>query len=198
MELEEMKTLWGEMSAEMEKQKKLTDSLIIKMTQVNYNHKVAKIWVPEAIGSAGCFVIAAYILINMGALNTWYLLVCGIVSALLLILMPTLTIRSIFKIRSINISANSYKESLIAYSSSKKQIVSVQKLKFYLGAILMLVSLPVMSELIGGKDIFKITGVWYWYLIISPIYYWFATRWVSRCYLNVLAGAENILKEIEA
>ena len=33
MELEEMKTLWGEMSMEIEKQKKLTDSLIIKMTQ---------------------------------------------------------------------------------------------------------------------------------------------------------------------
>jgi hypothetical protein len=198
MELEEMKTLWGEMSAEIEKQKKLTDSLIIKMTQVNYNNKVAKIWVPEAIGTAGCFVVAGYILINMAALNTWYLMVCGIVSALLLIIMPTLTIRSIFKIRSLNISANSYKQSLIAYSNGKKQIVFAQKLKFYLGAVLMLVSLPVMSELIGGKDVFKITGVWYWYLIAAPLYYWFAARWISRCYLNILAGAENILKEIEA
>jgi len=198
MELEEMKTLWGEMSAELEKQKKLTDSLIIKMTQVNYKNKVAKIWAPEAIGSAVGFAYAGYILINMAALNTWYLMFCGIVSVLIMITMPTLSITSIFKIRHLNIAANNYKQSLLEYSNGKKRFVSVQKFKFYLGAILLLVVMPVMSELIGGKDIFKAPGVWYWYVIAFPFYYWFAKKWVPGCYNNILAGAENILKEIEA
>jgi hypothetical protein len=111
--------------------------------------------------------------------------------------MPALSIKSIFKIRSLNISADNYKQSLIAYSNGKKQFVSVKKLNFYLGAILMLVNLPVMSKLIAGNDIFKITGVWYWYLIVAPLYYWFAQKWISRCYHNILASAESILKEIE-
>jgi len=197
MELEEMKNLWGEMSAEIEKQKKLTDSLIIKMTQVNYYNKVSKIFVPEAIGSAICFAMAGFILINIEGLNTWYLMVSGIVSALILIILPVSSIRSIYKIRSLNISANNYKQSLIAYSTGKKKFVAKQKMSFYLGAILMVLSLPVTSKLIAGKDIFKAGSTWYWYIIIVfPFFYWFS-KWVSRCYMNTLASVENILKELE-
>jgi len=198
MELEEMKTLWGEMSAEIEKQKKLTDSLIIKMTQVNYYNKISKILVPEAISSALGFAIGGFIFLNITALTTWYLMASGIITALILIVMPALSVKSLFRIRSLNISDNNYKQSLLEYSNGKKQFVLIQKVIFYLGAVLVLVSLPVMSALIGGKDIFKEPSVWYWYIIIVPFYYWFAKKWVNRCYLNTLNSAENILKEIEA
>ena len=39
MELEEMKVLWQEMSQQVEKQKSLTDKLIIEMTQQKYAQK---------------------------------------------------------------------------------------------------------------------------------------------------------------
>ena len=197
MELEEMKALWGEMSAEMDKQKKLTDTLIIKMTQVNYNNKVSKIFVPEAISSVLCFAMAGFIVLNMGQLNTWYLMLSGIISALILVVNPALSLNSLFRIRALNISANSYKESLLQYSQGKKQFVRVKKINLLLGAVLLLVCLPTFSQLIAGKDIFKTHSVWYWYVIFGPIYYWIVTRWISRCYNNVLAGAEKILKEIE-
>jgi hypothetical protein len=198
MELEEMKALWGEMSAEMDKQKKLTDTLIIKMTQVNYNNKVSKIFVPEAISSVLCFAMAGFIVLNMGQLNTWDLMLSGIVSALILVVNPALSLNSLFRIRALNISANSYKESLLQYSQGKKQFVRVKKINLLLGAVLLLVCLPTFSQLIAGKDIFKTHSVWYWYVIFGPIYYWIVTRWISRCYNNVLSGAEKILKEIEA
>ncbi len=196
MELEEMKAQWGEMSVEMEKQKKLTGSLIIKMTRVNYNNKLSKIFIPEAIGSAVGFGIVVFILINIRELNTWYLMVCGIVSALILVILPVLSIRSILKMRSVNISANNYKQSLLEYSKGKIRFVFAQKLTFYLGAILMLTSLPVMGALIAHKDVFKVASVWYWYVIAFPLFYWFA-KWVFKSYIKMLAGAENILKELE-
>ncbi len=40
MEFEEMQSVWQEMSAEIEKQKKITDSIIIKMTKSNYRNKI--------------------------------------------------------------------------------------------------------------------------------------------------------------
>ena len=82
MELEEMKTLWAEMSAAVERQKKITDSIIIKMTRSNYRNKINKIRVPEFIGSFLCMAGAALIVFNFRQLTTWYLAVCGIVACL--------------------------------------------------------------------------------------------------------------------
>src|SRR5450755_839428 len=152
MELEEMKALWGEMSVEIEKQKKLTDSRVIRMIRVDFRNKISKIWIPEIIGSLGCLAWVLFILMNFERLNTWYLLVCGIVSALILLLLPLLSVRAIWKMRSVNISANNYKQLLSEYSKRRIQFLSVQKLTFYLGAILMVTIFPVAGLLIGGKN----------------------------------------------
>ena len=196
MELEEMKTLWGEMSIEIEKQKKLTDSLIIKMTQTKYRNKINKILISETIGALVCLTGILFILINFQKLNNMYLLVCGIISALILFLLPIISIKAIRSIRSINISDNNYKQSLLEYSKGRIQFVFVQKLSFYLGSILMLVILPVMGQLIGGMDFFTETKLWIWYAIGFPFFYLFA-KWVFKSYNKLTADAENILKELK-
>ncbi len=196
MELEEMKALWGQMSAEVEKQKAITDSLVIKMTRAGYRNKISKVQVPETIGAFFCAVPVLYILINIQQLNTWYLLGCGISSVIILFLLCFLSLRSISKISGVNISKNNYKESLLQYSKAKMQFVSAQKVNFYLSAILMLVILPVMSKLIAGKDVFKQTDVWLYYVIAFPFFYPFS-RWVFKRYVKIVSDAENILKELE-
>src|SRR5450631_4237843 len=112
MELEEMKNLWEEMSIGIEKQKRITDSLIVKMTHISYRNKIIKILVPEIIGTFVCFAGAVFILIHFQKLGVWYLLVCGIISVLILFLLPVLSIKSIRKIRSIisqkTITSNPY------------------------------------------------------------------------------------------
>ena len=196
MELEEMKTLWSEMSIEIEKQKALTDSLIIKMTEVNYRNKLNKIMIPEAIGALVCFAAAFFIAVNFQQLNNWYLLGCGITSVLILFLLPILSLKAMRKLRSSNILNNNYKQSLLEYSKGKIQFVFVQKLSFYLGAMLMLMILPVMGKLISGVDFFKAANVWYWYAIGFPFFLWFA-RWVAKNYTKTTEDAENILKELQ-
>ncbi|MEO6849273.1 MAG: hypothetical protein ABI203_06930 [Mucilaginibacter sp.] len=196
MELEEMKTRWNEMSAEIEKQKKLTDTLVIKMTQLNYSSKLNKIWIPEAMASFFCIPAALFILVNIRHLNTWYLLICGIISVLVLLISPVLSIRAIRKLRSANISANTFKQSLSEYSKAKIQFVFGQKLSFYLAAILMLTVTPVAVQLIGGNDLFAKINIWLFYAIGSPFVYLFA-RLTFKSYMKTLADAENILKELE-
>ncbi|SHN20133.1 hypothetical protein [Mucilaginibacter sp. OK098] len=195
MELEEMKTIWGEMSAEIEKQKKLTDSLIIKMTQVNYRSKIGKIIVPEIIGSLVCVATALFIFINFQQLGIWYLQVCGVASAVISLLLALLSLRAVNKLSSINISNNNLKQALSDYSKGKIQFVFVQKLTFYLGAVLMLTILPVMCKLIDGVDLFKVTRLWMWYVVAFPFFRWFTT-WVFKRYKKTIQGAENILKEL--
>ena len=196
MEFEEMKSLWGEMSGKIEHQKKITDSLIIKMTKSDYKNKIMKIFIPELIGALVCFVAAIYILFSFQKLDRWYLTVCAVVSILILILLPVLSFNAIHKIRSVNILDNNYKESLLEYSKGKRQFVFIQKLSFYLGAVLLLVVLPVMGQLIAGKDLFIETRLWLWYAIGYPFFYGFS-KWVFRKYIKTTVEAEGILRELE-
>ena len=196
MEFEEMKSLWGEMSGKMEQQKKLTDSLIIKMTKSDYKNKIMKVFIPEMIGALICFAGVLYVLFNIQKLDKWYLMVCGIVSVLILVLLPILSFNSIHKIRSVNIIDNNYKQSLLEYSKGKQQFLFVQKLSFYLGAVLLLTILPVMGQLIGGRDLFIETHLWLWYAVGYPFFYGFS-KWVFRKYAKATTEAEGILRELE-
>ena len=88
MDLEEIQTIWSEMSDQLEQQKKLTNELIMKMTQERYRTKFDKITFYESIGAVICFLAAIYFLVNINKLDTWYLLACGIFTIAFLILLP--------------------------------------------------------------------------------------------------------------
>jgi hypothetical protein len=196
MELEEMKTLWSEMSAELEKQKKLTDLIIIKMTQANYRSKINGIFIPEVIGSFICLAMGLYILVNFYKLNSLWMAVCGAAGVLILFILPVLSLRAIHTLRSVNILRTNYKQSLKLYAKGKLQFVFVQKLSFYLGAFMMLVLLPPMCVIMGVKDPFSHSSLWLSYVIMFPLFY-FMARWVFRKYMSVTGNAENILKELD-
>lgn len=196
MEFEEMKSLWDEMSGKIDAQKKLTDSLIIKMTKVNYKNKILKIFIPELIGSLICFADAAYILVGFQKLDKWYLMICGVVTVLVLVLLPILSLNAIHKIRSVNILDNNYRQSLQEYSKGKQQFIFVQKLNFYLGAVLLLTILPVMGQLIAGKDLFIESRLWLWYAV-GYLFFYGVSKLVFRKYAKATVEAEEILKELE-
>lgn len=196
MELDEMKSLWTEMSVSIEKQQKTSDALLLQMTKGNYRRKLNKIWIPEAIGIFVCFIALIYLLFNFAQLNTWYLLSCGVVSAFILVLLPGLSAMAVYKLHDLDTSAGSYKETLLACSRAKIEFVWVQKLNFLLGSILMLTILPLMAQLIAGVDLFKARRLWYGYIIGFPFFYYFAV-WVFKSYVKTTNEAENILKELQ-
>jgi transcription antitermination factor NusG len=196
MELDEMKTQWQAMSVEIEKQKKLTDAIIIKMTQLNYKNKINKILLPEASASVICMAALCYLLVNLRHLTTWYLLVCGLIAVVVLFVTPILSISTILKMAAIDVSANDYKQTLAAWSKRKIQFVNGQKLSICLASLIMVVLPPVAFKLIAGMDLFKTGNLWYWYAICFPLFYWGA-NWVYKYYVKTVGDAENILKELE-
>lgn len=191
-----MKRLWTEMSADLEKQKTLTDALIIKMTQAGYRDKISKIRIPEMTGALLCGLQIAYILFNIKKLGAWYLEVCAVGAVAILLVLCVLSLRSIRALESVQVSKASYKQSLLAYSKGKIRFVFIQKLSFYLTPLLMLAILPVAVKLFGGKDLFVTTRLWIWYGVAFLLYYPLA-RWVFRRYIKIVTDAEAILKELE-
>jgi hypothetical protein len=196
MELEQMKTRWEEMSIQLEKQKRLTDTLVIKMMRNDYNSKINKILIPEIIGDLVCVAGLLYLLVNFEKLDTWYLLACGIISAVILLVLPWLSFDSIRKLKSVNITENNCKQTLEQYSRRKIRFVFVQKMSFYLGAIFLVTFLPTMGRLMGKTDPFMATRLWMLYALIFPFFLIFS-RWVFRSYMRATRAAETILKDLE-
>ena len=197
MDLEEIQTVWSEMSDQLEQQKKLSNELIMKMTQERYSTKFDKITFYETIGAVICFLAAIYLLVNINKLDTWYLLACGIFTIAFLILLPVLTLGLLGRIKRMNIVKNSYKETIVGYTKAKTQLLLIQRVGIYLSFILVFTCLPVFSKIMNNKDLFLQTKIWLIYLPIMAIFLFFFSRWGYKCYKNITNSAENILKELE-
>jgi len=197
MELDEMKTMWTEMSEKIDKQKHLTDKLIINMTQLQYKNKLQKISIPELIGTVICFAFAAMIIVNFDKYDSVYLKTCGIISTMILIVLPVLSLRAIFALSNLNIVTGNPREVLTSYAKGKHRLLFVQKLSFILTLVLLITTLPVMLMIMGGKTTHVKPEVWLWFIPIGLTITILFARWVYGYYLKTVNKIEDLLKELE-
>tara|TARA_R110002073_G_scaffold72537_1_gene177234 strand:+ start:211886 stop:212551 length:666 start_codon:yes stop_codon:yes gene_type:complete len=198
MNLEEMQTVWSEMSDQLENQKKLTNKLIMEMTREKYRTKIDKIFNYEFIGAIICFIAAIFLIVNFQKLDTWHLMACGIFVISYLFIIPLLVLNSIKKMRRINLLKNSYKQTLIAYVKSRNHFLFMQRLGIFSNFLLLLVSLPVIVKFSDNVDILSTQSTnWYWYLLILILFLILFSRWGYKGYKSMTTSAENILRELE-
>lgn len=197
MELKELETLWSELNQELETQKKLTNELIMNMTQQKYSNKFQKISTYETIGGVICILSGIFILTKFSLLDTWYLQLCGLFTVIFLFLLPVFSLYSLRRIQKINVADKNIKETLVSFAKAKKQLLFMQRLGLYLSFILMFTVLPVASKIMKGKDLFLDSNILYFYLPIMAIFLFFFARWGYGCYRSITNSAENILKELE-
>ena len=191
-----MKGLWNSMSEELDRQKLLTDKMILEMTQQKYRDKLRGISLPETVGTIVCFAMAAYTTVNFEKLDTWYLALCGVISISFCLVLPLLSMRSIGRMKKINLSQNSYKDSLKQYAREKDNFVRVQKAGYYLGFIFSLAVLPVAGKLMKDKDLLLDSKIWIWYIPIALAFHFLFSKWVWKHYSSVTRGARSLLEEL--
>ncbi|WP_373017549.1 hypothetical protein [Muriicola sp.] len=197
MEIKDLESLWSEMDQELKNQKKLTNSLIMEMTQQKYANKFQKISVYETIGGIICLLSGVLILFNFSALETWYLQLCGILSALILFVLPVITLRSLYRVQGIKITEHTVSETILKYVRAKNRLLLLQRLGIYLSFVLMLTILPVASKMGSGKDLFLETSAWYIYVPVMAVFLFFFARWGYGCYKNITQSAEELLRGME-
>ena len=197
MDLEEMKGLWKNMSEELDRQKLLTDKMVVEMTQQKYREKLSQISLPETVGTFICFAMAAYALFNFNKLDTWYLVLCGVISISFCLILPILSLRSIHKLKQIDLGNNSYKESLIRYAKEKDRFVKIQKAGYYLGFVFSLAVLPVAGKLMRDKDLLLDAKLWIWYIPLALVFHFLFSKWVWKHYSSIARGARNLLEDLK-
>lgn len=174
MNLDEIQAVWSEMSDQLETQKKLTDKIIMDMTQQRYTNKFRTISMYETIGAVFCFIVAILILINFQKLNTWYLMVSGVITVAFISVLPIMTLRLLARIKNYNILDKDIKETLIGYRKAKKNLMMLQQFAVYASFIVMFASSAVFAKLLGNKDFFMIErGIWGYVLIAFAVVFVF-------------------------
>ena len=197
MKIEELQGIWTELSAELEKQKKLTHEIIIKMTRERYRNKLQKIAIYEGIGAIICFAAALFLLVNFGKLDSWYLMLCGLFTICYLLVLPILVFRSIRQMSRIDIAKGHYTDNLLAFSKARSQFLFLQRIGIGLAFVLMVTALPVASKIMKDRDLFAATATWYWYIPIMLIFLVFFSRWGYRSYRSITLSAENLIRDLE-
>lgn len=199
MKLEEMQNLWEEMSHKIDSQQQLTDKIIMEMAQQKFKSRFSKLSLYETSGALICFLTVALILFNIDKMNTWYLMLCSILSIVILIVLPILSLKAIYGLKKLNLSKNSYKDTLIEFSKRKKNMMLIQQFSVGISIVLMWMVAPIFSMILNGKDFFMqehSTGLLIFY-VATTIGVFFFARWGYGCYKQITASAEKDIKELE-
>ena len=199
MTLEEMQHVWSEMTEKIAEQERLTDLLIINMTEEKIKNKISSIARYETLGAIVCFIGALCILLNIERLDTWYLLTSGIVVLAYLIFIPLMVLKQIGQMKSIDLLKNSYKQSLIEFAKKRKRFLFWQRIALFSNSVPIVLILPVSSKMFKGNDLFLEQGaLWLWYVIAMLVILIPFSYWGYRKYSRMTASAENLLKDLQS
>lgn len=197
MELEEMQAAWIDMSGELEKQKQITNELVMKMTQERYRNHWNKLANPDKLFTVIGFILVIVLIFNFGKLDTLALQICGILSILILIILPIFSIKTMRDLQYINIGQNTYKETMEVFAKRKQRFVNFQKLNMWVSFVFMLVSIPITMKLLKGENILETLNKRF--LIVLPIcifLFYFLARYLTKCTKSVLKKSETILEDL--
>ena len=199
MELEEMQSLWADMSRRVEKLEIVNKEHIMEMTQQKYKNKFSKLMMLERFGALICVGAAIFMLVSFGKLDTWYLQGLGILTISCLLILPVISLGLLSKLTRLDLSQSSYKETLTRFEKANRNVLNLQKGAMYLSVLLMFSSMPVFNMLFNGKDMFEkdfSIGYIIFVIVIALLVVLFS-RWGYRCYVNISKSAKKVLSEME-
>lgn len=195
MELEELKSKWVAMSRRVEDQEYKTNQLLEKMTREKYKSRINKIGNSEYFGTIICYIGAAYLIMNFTKLEDTLMQIFAIISIGLLFVLPVISLKSLRALKNVNVASKTYLQAIEDFAKRKVRFQRLQKLNVSLALFLMLVAIPVLSE-IQGKDFAQVPNFWTLVFPISIAAFLVFAMWVLKYYNNVLLETEKILTDI--
>ena len=197
MELEELQSAWTQMSYELEKQKELTNDIIMEMTKEKYRTKFKTITNYEKAGTLLLIASALLIVFNIPKLDTWYLLICGLIAIVFSIILPILVLSSLKKIQRLDIVNLPYKDALLEYTKSKTKLLKIQRYGIYASFIYLIAFLPTTAKIFNGKDLFLEPFTLFWKIVVMAVFLLIIARWGYGHYKSITSSAEQLIKDLE-
>lgn len=197
MELEEMKSLWTDLSLKVEKQDKIQKELLMEITKQKFRNKLNHIRVPEILGSLVCVGYAMYLLSRFSDFELWYNQVFALITVFIMIALPAGSLTALKGMRNLRIDSETPSAVLEKFIKSKIRFLNAQRYGMILGAILMITILPPLAELKGSDEI--ISNPKFWMLYVPGVFtlMFFFSRWALKKYRGVIDSSEKMLQELK-
>ena len=196
MELDDLKNTWQDISNQAEQQQGLNDKMIDGMIRNRYHSKIRGIALPEILGALVCIAGAAYIGFNFGTLDSSFYQATGIVTILLLVGLPLISLASILQLKMPGDMNRSYAETLKDFAVQKIRFTKLQKLNFTLSYLLLATAILLSARLFGKSWVSHNSFLFLTSFSIGYIVLLFFSKWVWKRYNNILQQAEELLREI--
>lgn len=195
MELDDLKKDWESATNQANKQNILTSKIINQMTQKKFQAKIKKIKYPELVGSIVCILGLSFIGFNFNKLDTVFLQSIGVLTILLLMIMPTLSLLSLKDFNSAENFDKPYIEIIKKFANQKLRFIKYQKINAFLSYLLLVSVIILLPKLFYGKDVTFNKLFWTFAFSIGYIFLIFFSKWVENNYGTSLRKAEELLKE---
>jgi 4-hydroxybenzoate polyprenyltransferase len=196
MELEEMQSIWADLSQKIEKQDKIQKELLMEITKQKFRNKLNSVRLPEMIGSVICFVYAMYFLSKFSELELWYNQIFAMITILIMTILPIASLSAIKGMRSVRIDEEAPAKMLEKFEKSKIKFWNVQRYGMIFGGILLITILPPISELKGSTEMISSPLFWAIYLPGAIVFMYLFSRWVLRKYKKAIDSSEKMLSEL--
>lgn len=195
MELDDLKNTWKEATSPIQNRTNLTPDMLEK-TYDKYHLKLKRITIPEIAGSVVCLAAAVFIGLSFDKLDTALLQGTGVLSILLLLLLPFISSLSTRQLSMRGSMTNPHAETLRAFAVQKIRFVKLQKLNVALSYLLLVTIIVLLSKLFSGKDLTGNKYYWLFSFTIGYIFLLFYSKWVEKYYLRTVRQAEELLREL--
>lgn len=196
MELEEMKSLWQDLSLKVENQQKIQKELIMEMTKEKFKKKLDGIRIPEMLGTVIAFGYAAYLIFNFGQLNFWFTQVFASFNILFFTLIPLASIMAVYQLRSLQINHLATTEMLGKFRRAKRDFWKVQLVAAWMSGVVILTLAPTLGDIQGKLDRFLQPEFWMIYVPLGLAFIFFFSRYVLSKYRRIMNQSEDILREV--
>jgi cytochrome c biogenesis protein CcdA len=197
MELDELKHIWDAASNPSEKQPFVTHKTIDKMTESGYKSKLQKIVFHETLGTIFAFSAVAYMIVNFSKLTTPFFQGIGVLTALLLIVLPIISLILLRQINSVGDVNQPFAETLRQFARQKLRFIRFQQTSVLAAYVLLVFVILLMPKFTGGKSLNENKYFWSATIAIGYIFLSFFSKWVLKSYSKALHQAEELLKELQ-
>lgn len=198
MELEDMQAAWSEMSSALDKQKQLTDEIILKMTQERHTSRWNSYRRFEFIGAIVCYAAVIYLLFNFTKLDTLGLQICGGLMIVFLIALPIFSLGILKNMANLTIDSRDNAQMMKAYAKKKKNFVTFQKVNIGASLLFMFLTIPVSSKILNDENLLaKFDEKLLFALPLCVLFFALLMWWVTKVNRKMLHNTETLLSEVQ-
>ena len=197
MDLNEMKLAWSEMSVQLEQQKRLTNDIILKMTQEKSTSRLKRIVLMEGFGVTMTILVLFIILKNFNRLENWVEVAGGIGTVFILAFAIGFGIKLIRQALGINLFKYSFKETLNRFKAFRKTLGFYKRISIIINAISPLFMFPVAFGLFTEIDLVEDPTAGLYGLIGAAVFVPLILVLIIRFYKNNISTVKKAFDDFE-